>query len=420
MGDVRLRVEPFDLWHYFSRRLFEPLVRLRVDLAGRLDAEALAAAVELSAATVPLVGCGFAGGDRRPRWVPRPGALHEVVRVVERTPPDDVLAASVDVERGPQLTITLVRDGDRDTLCAVVNHMLCDAADFMRYLAGLNRLYGAIVAGRVPEPEPWRPRGSRAALSGLGPVRRWHALRSRFDAYDEGTAGAPGRPEFRHGDGPAHLLTWEVPEETFTAARAAAKRRGATANDLLLAAFAHAWAVSTGTSRVTLPSTIDVRPFLAPGREPGITNLSSNALCSVDVAPGSSVLGLLPQVTAQMAVHKRGDGALRSVMMWDLAVAALPYRYLSSHFTRLLTFPAVTFTNMGVLAEPTVDFGVPVRAAHLSTAVKPSPFFQLSVSTFRGAPTLSANIAGDDDAAARSTEILSATAQGIESAALPG
>lgn len=56
MGDERYRVESFDLWHYFSRALFEPLIRLRVDLAGRLDADTLARAAEASCVTLPLVG----------------------------------------------------------------------------------------------------------------------------------------------------------------------------------------------------------------------------------------------------------------------------------------------------------------------------------------------------------------------------
>ena len=418
MKDARLRVEPFDLWHYFSRSLFEPLVRLRADLDGHLDEEALARAVEASHTTLPLIGCGFVVDHGRPAWVPRAGATNDVVRVVESGTPDDVLAAGVDVERGPQVTVTLIRDGDRDTLGLVVNHMLADAAGVTRYVAELSRLYTAITRGAGAEPKPWRPRGSRAALSGLGAARRWRALRSRFDAYDEGAAAASGRPEFRHRDGRAHLLTQVLPAETFIAARAAAKARGATANDLFVAAFAHAWAQLTGQRHVPLPSTIDVRPFLPTARELGITNLSSNALCAIDVAATESVADLLPQVTAQMAVHKRGDAALNSLMMWDLAVSALPYRYLSSHFTRLLTFPALTFTNLGVISEPTLDFGgVPVRGAHFSTAVKPSPFFQLTVSTFRGAPTLSANIAGDEEAAARATEILAATAQAIESLA---
>lgn len=422
MRDDRVRVEAFDLWHYFSRSLFEPLVRLRVDFAGRLDADVLRRAVEASCVTVPLVGCGFLGSGRRPRWVPRPGAAGEVVRVVDADDPErdvlDALAAGVDLERGPQLTLTLVRRGERDTLCAVVNHMVCDAAGFTEYVGELSRLYTGIAAGGSPEPSPWRPRGVRAALSGIGVANRVRALRSRFDAYDA-PAGAADRPQFRHGEGAPRLLTRTVAADDFAGARAAAKARGATVNDLFMAAFAHAWAARSGARTVVLPSTIDVRRLLAPARRPGITNLSSNCLCSIDV--GSGIEDALPQVTAQMAVHKRGAAALKSVMAWDLAVAALPYRYLASHFTRLVTFPALSYTNLGVLAEATIAFGaVPVESAHFSTAVKPSPFFQLTVSTFRGVPTLSANVAGDDEAAAFASGVLDATARGIEGFAARG
>ena len=427
MGDERYRVEPFDLWHYFSRRLFEPAVRLRVDLADRLDADVLARAVAASCTTLPLIGCGFLGAGRRPRWVPRPGAAREVVRVVDSADDHEgcvhrALAAGIDLERGPQLTLTLVRQPGRDTLCAVVNHMVCDATGFTEYLRELSRLYTALVAGGEPLlPTPWRPRGSRSAMRGLALARRVRVLRSRFDAYDESTVGTAGRPQFRHADGPVRLLTQQIAADNFAAARAAAKERGASANDLFMAEFAHAWAERTGVERVVLPSTIDVRQFVVPRTPLGITNLSSNALCSIQLGPGVDLDGALQQVTQQMAVHKNGTAALKSVLMWNLAVGALPYRYLASRFTRLLTFPAVSYTNLGVLADETVAFGtVPVESAHFSTAIKPSPFFQLTVSTFRGVPTLSANIAGDDEAAAFATGVLDATAVGIDALAAHG
>lgn len=415
MGDERYRVESFDLWHYFSRALFEPLIRLRVDLAGCLDADALARAVEASCVTLPLVGCGFVGGDRRPRWVPRPGAEREVVRVVEGgdDPEARVRAAlltSPDVERGPQLVLTLVRTPDRDTLCLVVNHMLCDATGLTEYVRGLSQLYADVAEGGRPEPSPWRPRGVRAALSGIGWRERSRILRTRFEAYDQGAIGGASRPQFRHGPGPARLLTRSLAPDVFAAARAASRARGSSVNDVFLVALGRAWADATSTPRVTLPGTIDGRQFLAVGSRIGPTNLSSTCLVTVD---GQTELAdALARVTAQMAVHKHGTSALKSLLVWDLAVAALPYRYLASHFTRLLSFPALTFTNLGVLREETVAFGsVPVERAYLSTAVKPSPFFQLSVSTFRGAPTLSATITGDDDAAAFAAGVLDATAR---------
>jgi len=423
VGDERYRVEPFDLWHYFSRSLFEPAVRLRVDLADRLDADLLARAVVASCTTLPLIGCGFLGTGRRPRWVPRPGAAREVVRVVTADGDHEgrvqqALAAGIDLERGPQLTLTLVRQRDSDTLCAVVNHMLCDATGFTEYLGELSRLYTTLAAGGEPVPAPWRTRGSRAAMRGIGPARRARILRSRFDAYDQSTAGAAGRPEFRHADGPVRLLTRPIAADDFAAARSVAKARGASANDLFMAAFAHAWAVRTGRERVALPSTIDVRQFVVPGTRLGITNLSSNALCSIQLGPGVGLDGALQQVTQQMAVHKSGTAALKSVLMWNLAVGALPYRFLASRFMRLVTFPAVSFTNLGVLADETVTFGtVPVESAHFSTAIKPSPFFQLTVSTFRGVPTLSTNIVGDDEAASFAAGVLDATAQGVDALA---
>ncbi|MDR0416169.1 MAG: hypothetical protein LBH76_02410 [Propionibacteriaceae bacterium] len=139
-------------------------------------------------------------------------------------------------------------------------------------------------------------------------------------------------------------------EKRYLADRRAAKRQGASVNDLLLAAFALTWC--------------------------------------------------------------RGDAALKSLLLWSAVARFAPYRWLSSHFASLLDFPPITFTNIGLVSN-LVFGGAVAREAHVSTAVKPSPFLQVTASTDRGRLTLPISITGDDAASRIAQGILAGAAERV-------
>ncbi|MDR1183769.1 MAG: hypothetical protein LBK67_03120, partial [Coriobacteriales bacterium] len=157
------RVVAFDLWSYYSRCLYIPVIRIQIDFDRHLDEAVLAEAFEQSCVTFPLIACVFdTTPPIRPRWTPRREAAREILQVVETradTLREDeiqrVFAGSPDISKGPQLCAFLVRDSMRDSLCLTINHMLCDAAGFKQYLREVARLYSRIVAGLDPSPAPF-------------------------------------------------------------------------------------------------------------------------------------------------------------------------------------------------------------------------------------------------------------------------
>jgi NRPS condensation-like uncharacterized protein len=71
----------------------------------------------------------------------------------------------------------------------------------------------------------------------------------------------------------------------------------------------------------------------------------------------------------------------------------------------------MTFSNAGIIDEDCVHFGsLPVTAAHISSAATASPRFCLTISTFRGAPTLTMSTKGNEEREAFVRRLLSSVA----------
>ncbi|MDR0416819.1 MAG: hypothetical protein LBH76_05810 [Propionibacteriaceae bacterium] len=411
------KVQPFDLWNYLFTQVHSPqLIRWQGAFADHLDLAALGQAIEASYKAMPLITARFLSNGLWPRWRPRPVALEEVLHVVDR-PADpvaairDAMAVTLDFAGGPQLRVTVVRQDDHDTICVVVNHMLCDGTGFRDYLIELSRLYTQTEAGETPTPRPPLPRGVGPVVARFSRLEHLTLLRGRAEAFSREAIDAAGAVSFERPDGPDRYLTRLVPEPVFTKARQAAKAHGATVNDLALASLSRAWCHLTGVERMALPSTFDLRSFLPPGEQAALAHLATNCLIAVTVPPDAPMAHTLTQVHDQMTVHKSGASVLRSALAWPLATTTCPWPILKRNYGRFLTLPGVSFSNLGVIDPKEVSFANHVMtAAHFSTAVKPVPFMQLVISSLRGDLTLSFNLRGDDEAVAFAERMFDAIA----------
>lgn len=129
---------------YLYGTVQEPRIRCLIQFQNHIDGTALKRAIDLSIGAVPLLACVFDG--RRRCWENHAFTADDIFRLIEspeenETFPLKVLLTSIDCIHEPQLKIFLVRNAKRDTLCAIINHMICDGAGFKKYLYLLCDLY---------------------------------------------------------------------------------------------------------------------------------------------------------------------------------------------------------------------------------------------------------------------------------------
>ena len=391
--------QPFELMQSFYREAHDPLIRCEIDLGSHVDVSLLRDAVGVSIAAAPLVSCVF--DERTGRWIETGCDATDVVRVIDANGDPSLthseLLRPLDHHAGPRMRVSVVRRDETDSLCVVVDHMLCDGAGFKQYLYLLAGIYTAMEGGSDGLD---LVRGYSLRRD-LGQVTQNLGARNRLRAVLSKGAGmgASPTPQLLSGNGPAeaHLIRVTVAASSLSTAANVARATGATINDLLLAAYARALHKRAGCTDIILPCPVDLRRFGHPGQSFGICNLTANYFCHLAIRDDEDFGEVLADVAGQMRGQKESLGCLQGPLLFHAIAHVLPRAALRRAFFASAGVPVVSYTNLGILDEGRLTFGsTKTRGAFIATATKRPPSFQLSASTFRGTCTLTSCLYADE------------------------
>ncbi|MDR3326639.1 MAG: hypothetical protein LBT04_00635 [Prevotellaceae bacterium] len=397
----KYKVEIFDIWQYLCQTVYEPLIRCRIDFSNPIDENILKRAVTLSLEAVPLINACFDGVSFRPRWIKKNFTGHDIVHVVKADLDTNkqiisLFSSNIDFTTEPQLKIHLIKKTDGDTACIIINHIVCDGAGFKEYLYLLSDLYTKCKNNEAIFLPEYHHRGIGHLFAGIPLAEKIGIIRSNYNAYDSSTEREQNGVTFEPGANSPFMETCVISKENLAQIKVFAKEKGATLNDMIMTAFARVFCVKTGTDKIMLPSTMNLRKYIPSGKY-GIANLSTNCMCNISIQENDLFADTLKQVSEQMQQHKSNKNILKSVMLWNLAVHILPFRFLKRHYTQIVKLPVVSFTNLGIVNNELLNFkDALIENVYLTASIKSSPFFQLTASTYNDNCTLSCNIYGAD------------------------
>jgi NRPS condensation-like uncharacterized protein len=366
-------------------------IRLVLELGGMIDHERLARALRLLIDAEPILGCRFVASPLRAHWRERDDL--DSLELCGLVPTADAsrdlhafMAESIDPERDPLVQIRVFR-ADADTVCFKVSHAAMDGGGFKQLVHRLIAAYRGLAADASlvlpPGPAPDR---------GQGQVLRLYPLRRRIGAF----LTQPFHKKewsFPFTDGEPREFTFATmnPEVRVTALREAARRRGGTIMEALVAGFARALLESTdAASGVPIPFVlpVDLRRHLPDPNAAGLCNLSSLAWFELERKPGAPVEETVADV------HQGLERALKDMPGIGLAVvmelAALPGYGLFHFFNNVRArmarrqgseFPSLS--NIGPMDPVALDFGdAHVRQARFYAPVFFPPTFCVVVGSF--------------------------------------
>lgn len=400
MKNNKIKAQAFDCMQYFYGEVQEPRIRCCVRFNDHISETALKRAVGLSVHSVPLISCVF--DERLHCWKEREFTADNIIRLVEVPAGDenviaDFLLTSVDHSIEPQLRIILVREETHDTLCIIINHMICDGTGFKEYLYLLCDLYSK--CERSPEydikPQPLNKRDLNQLLKNLGLKEKLDILfsKSDFDTPDPAMI-LPIRGDSQN---PMIVIT-HIEKEQFTLIRHFAKERHTSLNDVLLTGYMRALRRVTGCKNITVQCPVDLRKYKKADQRCGICNLTGNYWCSAEISLDEPFADTLEKVSGQMRTQKESSVCLKGPMLLHMIFHMLPLNMVRKLFNRLSPVPITNYTNLGSLDEGKFSFGNhTIDDAFISTAVKKAPYFQLSISTFQGRCTLTSSLYGMDE-----------------------
>ena len=405
MKTGRYPVEIYDMWQYMCAKVYkyEPIFRCRIDFCGHLNVAALRQAVTATLRMAPQFGCRYDDSGCRPYWIDN--GLTGDDMVVEISADDDSEATIVeaftrpiDPATGPQQWISVVRQPHGDTLCFVVNHMICDAAGYHEYLYLLGHLYTLIVHGQELPPLSPGPRQAELLLHGLSFFERRRIVRSQTKLMTGADNPDQTGIDLREGkEKHVYMVTRTMPPDQVEVARAFAKAHGATFNDLMMTLYARGFCRIADRQHIQIPATINLRKFIRPDRKYGLSNFTEAVLCMVDVKPEDDLTTTLAQVRDQMLVYKSGNEVLKGTIAWTLMVLLNPYRKLFEKFPSLHKIQLISFSNLGVLDADRLSFDdLPITAAYLMPSIKGRPAVGMDISTYRNQCWMTSNLTGGE------------------------
>jgi NRPS condensation-like uncharacterized protein len=406
--DKSWRVSFLDRLNGLFGALQDNVVRAVIAFDGPLDADLLSGAVKQSFLRLPQAACAYDEGWWRARFAAPADANSRAKMVVLTTvmaPESDALAdrwllAPMDPSAGPLVQHALIRiaapEGARDTLCIKSHHVLMDGEGLRLYVYLLASCYTRLEQGDVPLPAPPQSasRSLRAVLGALPP----RALRQSLKPVPWPQSSDPcwSQPLPLTPAGEPVIVKHTLSEGRFRAMRDYGRARGATVNDVLLAAHfraLHRTIRPPAGTRLLLPVYVSLRRHLPPDQQAAICNLAYHSQCDLGTALGETFEDTLASVSAYMQGIKSSPPALGYLTSYALLFTLLPHGVIrrvgegaiKAALQRRTQYGWVpTLDNMGAIDPARIAFGgVAVRDAYLAICVPEDGSLQLAVSGFR-------------------------------------
>ena len=391
-----------DQWNFLLKMIWDQMIHLVIQFEGRFDLPALQGAVREALEAEILTTAKFTPGDS-PCFEPAfPGSDTRVWDVITTAHPDlslsSLLGSPLDPLKGPMARIRLIRS-DTDLLCISFNHTMTDAYGVKSFGSLLAGLYGS---GRGKEMN--RPPGNPHD-------RSLKSILSLFSGDELATAarrirnrnGAWNIPFESLKVGGGQYVKQTIGQPGFSSIRHFAHNSSVTINDLLLASFILALTKTAppppNTCNPVLTS-IDLRRYQSFSFHHALSNFSVAFELPVMIPDHVDPTDVLGQIHDMMASSKSGHSGIGAAILL-LGEFNDGFRMVENKLTDMeektragLSGKNPFFTNLGVIPEGIVDYGLPVRDAWMLGPVEYPPGLCLAASTFRDCLTLSVGYSG--------------------------
>ena len=323
----------------------------------------------------------------------------------------------------PQVKARIVRSGGKDTLCIKFSHVPADGAAAKEGAYLLADIYQ-----RLGQDPSWRPRpnisGSRSARQisqRLTLADKLKVIRRDFRNFAKKRGCWKRFPA--SGEETPRFVREVIGPRRFQAIKNNGREKGATINDLLIAAYYRALHRELGPMpgrAMGIMATADLRRYLPEGRAGGLCNLSGFVFSNIGREIGAEFKDTLALVVEDIGFQKKDYLGLGDHPALVFFMNALPYsiglKAMESIFMAAMGFGQYkgVFTNLGVIDEGLFDLGGPeVLDAYVQVPVtkKLDTALIIGTTTFKNKITLASGFMGSKEDHAHVERILRAVSE---------
>jgi NRPS condensation-like uncharacterized protein len=399
-----------DIYNYIARYgtgNFHIQAILRLD--GRLDYDRLVKAVRLSVDAEPVLGCRFVEGNP-PYWKRLENIDKVMFCSLEEVPDHNTtvrrfLESPLDMDDDPKIKVKLIRSDECDIVGIKVNHACCDGTGIKEYVQLVSDIYSRLDGSGeefVPIPSKRGRRDQDRLFKGLGitdPDSLWIPgsdilLPTWAFPWKQGTSCT------------TRFATCRISPDQMDAISSYAKSRGATYNDLILAAYYRAM-LKMGQPAFGVPMginlTIDLRRYLPDNKTEALRNFSGSVSTWLSMVENESFDETLSRVVYMMNDIKRGYPGLQSAIGLE-RLEKVSFKDILAYYQATLRLGKnrakspvydgnrciASLSNIGILSNELIKMGdVNVSDYYIMPPVVSAPGLLLVADTYNGIMTLS-------------------------------
>lgn len=402
-NQVSFSAEIWDQMQFFFKEYNDHQMHGVIYFEDVLNRDLIKQAFILSMDIVPILGSRFVINKFNPYWEKIYDFKDtDVISFMNCSDPGgEVQQFITDVTNelaGPQLKVRVIRSSNRDTLCIVMNHMVCDGAGFKEYLYLLGEIYTSL------------ENGTNDFKKYINGSRNSKQIYEQFDLIEKlKILALPNEPtknkndirfplsdnkDVRH----PFILTHKLSQYRFEALKRYSKSHSVTINDIILAAYYRVLYKMLNLNKdtsLTIPNMVDLRRYIPGKKASGICNLSSMIMCNIGCDIGNNFDETVKKVHDAMYNKKNGYAGLHGLSTLNLLFKFLPFSEVRKLIKQYYVNPMIGITNIGIIDSSRLIFGKKViKDAFVTGSIKYPPYFQLAFTTFSNTITFSVALYG--------------------------
>jgi len=381
---IAVKAQPFDTMQYFYGLVQNPVIRCYLYFHGRIDTDRLQEAIRRTISMYPIMRCTF--DFKKQEWKESDFSEKKYLSIMDQNKNDNETEnennlSSLEIGIDPPIKINLIHNTNDDFICVMVSHLLCDGRGFEQVLYTLSSFY----SGNAVKNDN-TDRSFHQIIQKIPLIERGKLL---FAKSELRISNAKHHLPFTEGNGTPGLIIKQINPGSFLNLRRYAKTHNVSVNDVFLAAYIKTLHTLFGWDAISLPCPVDLRKF-SNGADISVCNLTGNYHCEIQTEQMDTFENILARVSLQMRKQKDSNDCLKEPELFHILYHLMPRGLLKKLFFRIAPVPVLSYSNLGMLDEKKLMFkGTDILNAFISTAVKPVPYFQLSISTYKDICTLS-------------------------------
>lgn len=365
---------------------------------GNINKTALKKALTMTLNVVPILSSKYVENVKEPYWEKVDSSSFKDILTFVSTKSEfnSFMTSRTNEATGPQVKACLLSSSNKDSLCILMNHMICDAAGFKDYLYLLCSLYCNLL--KNPDYK------SNYILNGdrsINVINNKFSFKNKFKTLMFQGKESNGFinlnfPMSTSEEIKPFILTHEISEDRFLSIKKYCKNHKVTINDVTLAAFYRALYKILNKNELSISAAVDMRKYLKDKNINALTNFSATVISNITIEPNDTFDDTARKVNSDMNLKKKNFIGLNAFVKISLLFKLFNYKHAKKLLKNGFKNPLIGMTNIGILDSKKLCFeGTQISNAFMFGSMKYKPYFQLALTSYNNIMTFTVNLYGN-------------------------